>query len=337
MSIDFKVFGIPGQDNALYVNLNSGQNVFHFLCDCGYCGLHHLGRGILQDVDLLLFSHMHIDHIAGFDVLFRHLYSRSRPLNIIGPKGITQIIRSRLTGFSWNLVDKSPGEVIVHEKADGKIVSSKYLCREAFKRKHHLAVKDDVGIVYSNKYFSVQAVSLDHNLECSAYSIKEHDSHNINIQKMKEMGLTSGTWCAKLKNNNISDKEDCLIKGSTYKLGDLRKELLEIKKGSHLVYATDFIMSDNTRKKLLPLAKGADYLVMESMYLDKDVDLAKKNYHLTVSESATFGKDAEVKDLVIFHVSDRYDRYALAEMIDKAQSIFSKARFPVHWKTGDVN
>ena len=62
MTIEPRVLGIPGQDNAVYMRVDSGQAIYHLLFDCGEGCIYPLGRSVLQEIDHLFFSHAHMDH-----------------------------------------------------------------------------------------------------------------------------------------------------------------------------------------------------------------------------------------------------------------------------------
>ncbi|MGZ3675881.1 MAG: MBL fold metallo-hydrolase, partial [Ktedonobacterales bacterium] len=75
MSIDFHILGDPGRDNALFVRVQTGQALHRLLFDCGEGCLSALPVAEVQAVDHLCFSHLHMDHIGGFDSFFRVTYN----------------------------------------------------------------------------------------------------------------------------------------------------------------------------------------------------------------------------------------------------------------------
>jgi ribonuclease Z len=60
-------------------------------------------------------------------------------------------------------------------------------------------------------------------------------------------------------------------------------------------------------------------LVIEATYLRRDTDMAHRFAHLTAAHAATLARDANVKRLVLTHVSRRYRE---AEILEEARSIF---------------
>ena len=66
--------------------------------------------------------------------------------------------------------------------------------------------------------------------------------------------------------------------------------------------------SGDTRpcEKLIELAKDSDVLIHEATYEDADKDKAIENCHSTSKEAAEIAKEANVKLLVLTHISTRY-------------------------------
>ena len=66
--------------------------------------------------------------------------------------------------------------------------------------------------------------------------------------------------------------------------------------------------SGDTRpcEKLIELARDSDVLIHEATYEDADQDKAIEHCHSTSKEAATIAKEANVKLLVLTHISTRY-------------------------------
>ena len=58
------------------------------------------------------------------------------------------------------------------------------------------------------------------------------------------------------------------------------------------------------------LAKGADLFFCEAAFLEKDRDRAEERGHLTARQAGELGREAEVKNLQIFHFSPKYEKEA---------------------------
>src|SRR4051794_9191705 len=105
MPLSFRVLGGSGSDNALYVTVDTGQCISRLLFDCGDGCPHALETGDLLAVDHLFFSHLHMDHVAGFDLFFRLNFDREVPPGRVWvPPDGTEVLHHRFRGFTWNLV-----------------------------------------------------------------------------------------------------------------------------------------------------------------------------------------------------------------------------------------
>lgn len=101
MSIASRILGAAGRDNALLVQIASGQALKRLLFDCGDGCLSELPFGDMQAVDHFLFSHLHMDHVAGFDTSLRSTFNRSTmPNRIRGTAGDCPDSAAPLPGVS---------------------------------------------------------------------------------------------------------------------------------------------------------------------------------------------------------------------------------------------
>jgi ribonuclease Z len=85
-----------------------------------------------------------------------------------------------------------------------------------------------------------------------------------------------------------------------------------------LVVVGDTGRTDN----LLPYVQGADGLVIESTYIQTEMDLAKSFGHITAAQAASLAKEAHVKDLYLTHLSRRYRE---RDVLEEAQTVFPEA------------
>src|ERR1700722_10753290 len=137
MSLTIQVLGNAGRDNALLVAVDSGQAVTKLLFDCGDGCLWQLPFGEVQTIDHLLFSHLHMDHIGGFDTFFRCTFNRSAKENHVwGPPQTATILQHRFRGFIWNLVGEQPATWRVHDLHADRIDTHRFELTEAFAHDH---------------------------------------------------------------------------------------------------------------------------------------------------------------------------------------------------------
>ena len=72
---------------------------------------------------------------------------------------------------------------------------------------------------------------------------------------------------------------------------------------------------------LVDAVKGADVLVCEATYLERDRELARRFGHLTASQSAWLAREVGARKLVLNHLSQRY---RIREILAEARPIFAE-------------
>jgi ribonuclease Z len=86
-------------------------------------------------------------------------------------------------------------------------------------------------------------------------------------------------------------------------IGDVRLEdVSEVRRGQRFAFVMDTRLCDGVHA----LADGCDMLVIESTFLDEDIELAVEHGHLTAGQAAAVARDAGVRHLVLTHFSQRY-------------------------------
>src|SRR5512145_1813854 len=156
MSIEYQVLGAIGHDNALFVRLNTGKAIYRLLFDCGEGCLSQLANADIQSVDHLLFSHLHMDHIGGFDTFFRSTFNRKDKPNVVwGPPDTGQIMHCRFQGFMWNLHNHQPGTWHVHDIYHDHIAGWRFVAAEAFEYAHATGTVPFTGTIIDEPAFTV--------------------------------------------------------------------------------------------------------------------------------------------------------------------------------------
>ncbi len=148
------------------------------------------------------------------------------------------------------------------------------------------------GQIISNKKITITAFKLNHSILTYGYVFKENDKIRFIKNKIKNIDL-HGEMFAKLLNT-----KQIKINNKIIKLEDI--SFLE--KGKKIVYATDTKSCKATIKNSI----DADILIHEATYIENEKALAKKRKHSTTLEAANIARQANVKKLIIFHISARY-------------------------------
>lgn len=335
MSLQYRVLGAPGRDNALLVHIDSGQGVERLLFDCGEGCLSTLSYAEIADLDHLFFSHLHMDHVGGFDTFFRSTFNReTKPNRIWGPPGTAEILQHRFRGFLWNLHGEMTAAWRVTDIAPAQLQTTRFELREAFVLGHAEGVQSVDGIVHRGEGYAVEALTMDHRTPSLAFVVREHPRRNVDLARLAALGLHPGAWMKELKNAQ-SAVERIHVDGVERSLAELRAQLVVETPGPAVAYLSDFLLDEASMELLGERLRGVRTLVCEAQYRHADLDLAQRNFHLTSVLAAQLAARAQVGELVLFHLSDRYERADWLAMLREAREIFPAARFPENWLMAD--
>jgi len=99
--------------------------------------------------------------------------------------------------------------------------------------------------------------------------------------------------------------------------------------GYTAVYATDYEHSEKSNQLLVNFAKDSDYLIYDTTYLPDDYNglfdgIPKKGWgHSTYKEAIKIAKEANVKNIILFHHNPDYTDTMIDEMKDLSTMEFS--------------
>ena len=164
------------------------------------------------------------------------------------------------------------------------------------------------GLAYTGKDFRISAFRLNHTINALGYIFQENDKKNFIMERCKKLGIEGRMFSELQKNGRIK-----LGKRIIY-----AKDLLEVKPGKKIVYAMDTRPTAETVKA----AKDADLLIHESSYTEEFGRLARERKHSTALEAAEIAKKANVKRLVLTHISTRFK--TAKPLIDEARKVFKE-------------
>src|SRR5512135_574040 len=331
MGIQYQVLGDPGRDNALLVRVSAGRTVRRFLFDCGAGYLDTLSATEIRVIDALFFSHLHLDHVAGFDTFLRFNFGRLRgPVLIYGPAGTTRIIHHRLRGVAWNLIAGQPGEFHVADVELGRRVTTRFLAAEAFTHAHPAGTEPFRDVVHEIQGLRVQARIMDHGIPCLAYAVRERPRFNLDGTALARTGLRPGPWIKSLMSPAHGDGESLVIDGTTYPLGELRRQLVATVPGG-LAYLTDFVLDGRAERELEGLLRGCEVIVGAARYRDADIERAHRYRHLTGSELGRLATGVGARRLVLLHLARRATSEQWRELREEVRRTYPAASFPNRW------
>jgi len=184
--------------------------------------------------------------------------------------------------------------------------------------------------VWSGAGGTVKAFTMDHKTPSIAYLVEEHSRRNVDTSKLASLGLNPGPWLKQLKDAS-PDSPPLLIHDVLHEIKALQDALMTESKGDSIAYLTDFLLDDSTMERLADALQGCQTIICEGQYRHADIELARKNYHMTSVLAAELAKRASAGKLILFHVSDRYARAEWLEMLCEAREVFPNTHYPEHW------
>ncbi len=265
-----------------FLNEKSAQWLF----DCGEATQHQLLKSpiSLAKIEKIFITHLHGDHIFGLPGLLcsRSAQGATTPLTIFGPDGIQTYVETSLA------------------------ISKSFLSYKI----EYVTVEE--GLIYNDSSLSVSAKLLDHVIPSYAYKIEEADKPGkLNVDKLRREGVEPGPIYKRLKDGEVVTLPD----GRTLDGKDYVGPPI---KGRVVVIAGDTRPLDS----LISFANEADLLIHEGTFRSDKKEDANEFGHSTIRDAATLAKRANVKKLIITHVSSRYANEE-KELLDEARAIFT--------------
>ena len=262
-------------------------------------------------------SHTHIDHFIGFDTLLRLMLNHEKVLKIFGPPGFLSNVRGKLSGYTWNLTEGYPFSVLAAEVHREKMYFQRFCCRDRFSPGEERE-ETFTGILEEDSHIQIRAIHLDHSIPCLAFALQERFHINVHKERLAQMGLPVGPWLKELKEAiwrgeeggfriKIPLKDKGGAQGKEFSL-EVLKESVTITPGQKIAYVADCRFSEENIRKIIRLAQGADLFFCEAAFLEKDRDRAEERGHLTARQAGELARKAEIKKLIIFHFSPRYEK-----------------------------
>jgi len=242
-------------------------------------------------------THMHGDHVLGLPGLFQtmSLLDREKKLEIYGPPGIEAFVEAIKQTVEFALI--FPIEIFEIE---------------------------ETGVVCEEKEYEVHAVWADHSIPSLAYSFIERPRPGkFHPKKAESLGIPEGSLWSKLQH------------GYTVKLPNGRMVKPEEvvgppRPGRKIVYTGDTSPSED----IIKLAENADLLIHEATFDDDLKERAREDGHSTPSQAATVAKKANVKRLVLTHISARYEDSKI--LLEQAMKIFPRVQVAEDFMKVDI-
>ncbi|MGX0961701.1 ribonuclease Z [Bradyrhizobium japonicum] len=258
------------------------------LVDCGEGTQRQLlrsGAGFRR-LDRILLTHGHLDHVLGIPGLFSTLGLRqsSDVMTVHAGSGTLDIVVRMLAGL-WG-AGRAPIPVAFAPLTEGQFIDAGDFTIDCFPVRHRDT--DSFG-------FSFQSPARRHLL----------------TERLALLSVPDGPM-----RGDLAAGRPVVIAGRTIDPEDV---LGPPGGGRKLVVVGDTETTDGLSRH----AADADMLVIEATFLDRDAATARAYGHLTATEAASFAAASNVKQLVLVHMSGRYeDEQILAE----ATKVFPNTR-----------
>jgi len=141
--------------------------------------------------------------------------------------------------------------------------------------------------------FALLAARLDHRADTFGWRLVEPDGRRMLPDRLEAAGI-AGPDVGRLQ------REGSLL------TGDGRTVTLNAMSEHRPGQVFAFVMDTRLCDGAVALAEGADLLVCESTFLERDADLAAAYGHLTAAQAARLAAEAGARQLVLTHFSQRY-------------------------------
>jgi ribonuclease Z len=251
--------------SALLCRVNGSMILF----DCGegtQVTLKMLGWGFKQ-IDHLCFTHFHADHISGLPGLLLTIgnANRNEPLNIYGPAGLAQIVKSLC---------------VIAPELPFPIVYNEWKTRQEY----NVTLTNDL---------TLSAHPADHGASCFAYAVELKRRGRFDPARAKAADIPLQIWSALQKQNDA----DIVYNGKRY-TSDM--VLGQPRKGLKITYCTDTRPTEG----LAGFAFGSELFICEGLYGEADKwEKTAKHKHMTYAEAAALAVKAEAHELWLTHFS----------------------------------
>jgi len=259
------------------------------LIDCGEGTQRQLlrsGAGFRR-LDRILLTHGHLDHVLGIPGLFSTLGLRqtSDVMTIHGGPETLDLVIRMLAGL-WG-EGRAPIPVQFAPLSEGQVVDAGDFTVDSFPVRHRDT--DSFG-------FSLQSPARRHLLS----------------DRLSVLGVPDGP----LRGELAAGRSITVEGGRTIDPEDV---LGSPSGGKKLVVIGDTETTEGLSKHVA----DADLLVIEATFLDRDAPTARDYGHLTAAEAARFAAANNVQQLVLTHLSGRYED---DEILAEAAKIFPSVR-----------
>jgi ribonuclease Z len=256
--------------------------------DCGEGTQRQMMRyGVSFALNDIYFTHMHADHVIGVIGLMRTmaLQGRTEGMRLLGPKGSGRHLK-RAKEFGVDRIG-FPVEIIELEPMQ----------RVEYKDHAIIPFPVEHGPSMSMGYAMVEAIR----------------KGRFNPDRARELGIPEGPMWGQIHRGQPVTLPDGRVIEPRELVGEARP-------GRTVVITGDTRPCDAT----VEMAKDADLLLHEATFADEEAERARETGHSTAREAAGVAVRANVRKLVLTHLSARYSRDP-SDLVREAREVFDNS------------
>ncbi|WP_085991967.1 ribonuclease Z [Oceanobacillus senegalensis] len=279
--------GVPSKErNVTSIALSLLQEINSiWLFDCGEATQHQILHTSIKPrkINKIFITHLHGDHIFG---LPGFLSSRS------------------FQGGDDELTVYGPSGIKEFIETTLRISSSHLTYPISF-------VEISEGKILEDDYVEVYAKKLDHGIPSFGYRIVEKNKPGeLLVNKLKEIGIQPGPIYKEIKENPIVEIDGKSIHRDNFIGPDKKGRIISILGDTRYV------------EEHISFIKDSNILVHEATFENEKENLAKEYFHSTTTQAASLALKGNVKNLVLTHISSRYQQNNHEKLLCEAKEIF---------------
>ena len=246
------------------------------LIDCGEGTQRQLLRSDagLVDLEHVLLTHLHADHVLGLPGMLKTFALRGRelPITVYGPRGTRSLL-----GALGIVIGRLTYQLVIDELAAGD------------------------GIGFDD--YRVETFAVAHGRNALGYAVREDGRPGrFDVAAADALGVPDGPARGALQRGESVSLDDGRVVRPEDVLGPPRR-------GRTVVLSGDTAPTAS----VVDAAAGADVLVHEATFLVDERDRARETDHSTAEDAAGVARDAGVLLLALTHLSARYAGSEVAE------------------------
>ncbi|KAG6556446.1 hypothetical protein Mapa_002389 [Marchantia paleacea] len=302
-----------------------------FLFDCGEGAVRQILKTPMKHYDIghIFVTHMHGDHEGLLCRLGLKEFQNKEPIQLYGPQGLRQWIRTTLKGSHARVHPK----YVVHElhlrKKSSNVAHSWNFVdanhEDELPGRDIQRSEDGLWQVLNDNKYVVRASFLKHSIPCWGYVVEERTRRGrFDVERARQHGVKPGKFFRMLEAGDSVMLADGKIVYPSDVLGTPRR-------GRKVVILGDTCDS----KSMMAAAQEADVVVHEATVLEQDASEVLQRGHSTAKMAGQFARDIKAGTLVLTHFSRKLDgalyvdershaRETIGHLVASAQEAFEK-------------